>query len=76
MWMKHMIAEKVLRPQGWEDVNIGLVPHVDVNIGDFKPLEKQKAMGLSYLNELLIPHDFFWDIECFYICLCFHLCHL
>ena len=61
--MKHMIAYIVLRPQGWEDVNIGLVPDVDGNIGDFnKPLEKQKTMGLSYWNELLIPHDFFGDI--------------
>ena len=43
MWMKHMIAEKVLRPQGWEDVNVGLVVDVDGNNSDFDmPLEKER----------------------------------
>ena len=35
MWMKEVTAWKVLRLQGWEDVNVGLVVDVDMNNGDF-----------------------------------------
>ena len=59
-----------------EDVNLGLVVDVDANNGDFDMPLGKKAMGLSLLNELLNPHDFFGDIQCFYIFLCLHLCYL
>ena len=55
--MKQMTAWKVLRPLGWEDVNVALV-WIMVNL---KFSWKKKGMTLSSLNELLIPYDFFED---------------